>query len=121
MAEITAKDECIKICETIWSCQNDEQKKGCYNMFETYKKKHGDENVGVTFIQIELARLEKMIVKMSERQAKMAEMQKEMANERAKEVEKEINNTKDKKKSVATFNKKDDKIIPLNSKQDKAE
>lgn len=123
MAEITAKDECIKICETIWSCQNDEQKDGCYNMLETYIKKHGDENVGITFIQLELARLEKTIIQMKARQEKMAEMQKvsaehnEKTEQRRKEIEKEAN---EKPKSVATFNKKS-KVIPLNTKENKKE
>ena len=120
MAEITAKDECIKICEAIWSCQNEEQKNGCYNMFETYKKKHGEENVGVTFIEVELARLEKLIVKMKERQQKQQELTQQMTEQRQKELQKEVND-KTKKKSVATFNKKEDKIIPLNSKQNKTE
>ena len=84
METITAKDECVKICQTIWSCKNEEQKDACYNMFETYKKKHGDENVGITLIEIELARLEHIIKIQTERAAMMkaaqerqqAEMQK---------------------------------------------
>lgn len=121
MAEITVKDECIKICEAIWSCQNDEQKDGCYNMLNTYIQKNGNENVGVTFIQLELARLEKTIIQMKARQEKMAEMQKQSAEhnekteQRRKELEKEVNT-----KSVATFNKKNkDNIIPLNTKDNK--
>ena len=122
MAEITAKDECIKICEAIWSCKNNEQKDGCYKMLETYTKKHGNENIGITFIQIELARLEKTIILMEKRKEQMAEMQKKAQDHneqtqvqlRQKELEKQVN------KNVSTFNKKNkDKIIPLNTKDNK--
>jgi hypothetical protein len=69
--EVTAKDACVKICQTIWSCKNEEQKDACYNMFETYKQQHGDENVGVTLIQMELARLEHIIVVQTQRMEQM--------------------------------------------------
>ena len=120
--KFTVKDECIKICEAIWSCQNDEQKDGCYNMLNTYIQKNGDENVGVTFIQLELARLEKTIIQMKARQEKMAEMQKktaehnEQTEQRRQEIEKEVNE----KKSVATMNKKA-QVIPLNTKETKTD
>lgn len=52
---MTAKDEMIHICRTIWSSRTEEQLKGCRNMLKTYIKKHG-ENVGVTLIEVELAR-----------------------------------------------------------------
>ena len=76
--KVTAKDEVLKICQAIWSCKNEEQKNGCYNMFETYKKKHGDENVGVTFLEIELARLEQMIKMMEIRRKQMHETQEQL-------------------------------------------
>ena len=118
--ELTARDECFKICEAVWSCKNEEQKDGCYNMLETYKKKFGDDNIGITFIEIELRRLEKTIIQMADRNKRMKEMQEETMKhnersaERAKEIEDEINASPDKKKSVASFN--NGKVIPLNTK-----
>lgn len=103
--EITAKDECVKICQAIWSCKNIEQKDGCYKMFETYKKKHGEENIGITFIEIELARLEQLIVKMEERNQKLQALQEQRNKELEAEANKEL-----KEKQV------DKKIIPLNTK-----
>ena len=132
--EITARDHCFKVIDTIWSCKNEEQKNGCYKMLETYKQKHGDENVGVTFIELELRRLEKTIIQMEARNKRMKEMQEEsmkhneQAAKRAKELENEINKSPDKKKTmtsmstsidsdVASFEKLENgKVIPLNTK-----
>jgi len=71
----STKEATIKICEAIWSCKNDEQKDGCYKMLENFIRDYGDDNMGVTFIQLELARLEKMIEKMRERNEMMAKSQ----------------------------------------------
>lgn len=106
--EITAKDECIKICQTIWSCKNPEQKQACYNMFETYKKKHGDENVGVTFIEIELARLEKLIEQMEIRRKQMAKTQEAL---KKNQIQSGVPLTKEQEKQVKAGN-----VIPLNAK-----
>jgi|9_EtaG_2_1085328.scaffolds.fasta_scaffold26972_2 hypothetical protein len=84
---MSAKDECLAICKSIWSCKNAEQKEGCYNMLETYIKKHGEDNVGITFIEIELARLETLIKKMEERNKKLQEL----TEQRQKELEAEAN------------------------------
>jgi len=70
-----AKEATIKICEAVWSCKDDKQKDGCYKMLENYIRDYGDDNMGVTFIQLELARLEKMIEKMKERQEQMQKAQ----------------------------------------------
>jgi len=102
--DITAKDHCFKVIEAIWSCKDDKQKEGCYNMFETYKQRHGEENVGCTFIEIELRRLEKLIEKLNERQAR----QQELLAKRQQEIEKEANE-QHKKEKVISINSKDNK------------
>lgn len=109
-ADLSAKDHCFKVIEAIWSCKDNEQKKGCYNMLETYKQRHGDENVGVTFIEIELRRLEALIIKMEERQKR----QQELLAKREEEVKKEANERAQKEKK-----EKDEKVISINSKQNK--
>tara|TARA_R110001592_G_scaffold51906_1_gene159359 strand:+ start:91 stop:495 length:405 start_codon:yes stop_codon:yes gene_type:complete len=88
METITAKDECVKICETIWSCKNPEQKDACYNMLKTYKDKHGDDNVGITFIQIELARLEH-IIKIQTQRAEQMKAAQERQQAAVKEADKQ--------------------------------
>jgi len=76
--KITPEEECFKIIQTIWSCKNDEQKEGCVNMFETYKKKHGEDNLGVTFIKLEMLRLEQIIKLSKLRNEQMKKVQEEL-------------------------------------------
>lgn len=109
MEKITARDECIKIIQTIWSCKNAEQKDGCYKMFETYKNKHGEENVGVTFIEIELTRLEHIIKIQTERAEQMKaaqERQKAAMEAEAKENPPQPMGT-------------NGKVVPINAKENK--
>ena len=75
---VSPEQECFKIIQAIWSCKDDEQKKGCENMFETYKKKHGEENIGITFIKIELMRLEQIIKMQKTRNEHMKKVQDEL-------------------------------------------
>lgn len=92
MEKVNAKDECFKIIECIWSCKNSEQKKSCDNMLENYIKNHGDENIGVTFIQLELKRLDK-IIEMSElRNAAMKKTQDQLAKNMSENATQDIQN-----------------------------
>jgi len=92
MNKVSAQDECFKIIDAIWSCKNSEQKKGCENMLNTYIKNHGDENIGITFIQVELKRLEK-IIEMSElRNAAMKKTQDQLAKNMSENATQDIEN-----------------------------
>jgi hypothetical protein len=106
---MTAEDECFEIIQAIWSCKSDEQKEGCVNMFETYKKKHGEENIGITFIKLELKRLDQIIRLSKLRQEQMQKMQDAMAKDKQdapepsdEKLKKEFNNGN---------------IIPMNPKE----
>jgi len=56
MEKLNARDQMLKIINTIWSSRQPEQIKGCEKMLETYIKENGNENIGVTFIQVEISR-----------------------------------------------------------------
>lgn len=79
MNKVNAQEECFKIIEAIWSCKNIEQKQSCENMLKTYIKNNGDENIGVTFIQLELKRLAKIIELSEVRNAAMKKTQDQLA------------------------------------------
>ena len=106
---MTAEDECFEIIQTIWSCK-DEQKKGCENMFETYKKKHGEENIGITFIKLELKRLDQIIRLSKLRHEQMQKMQDAMAKQNEGSQEKPSD-----EKLKQQF-KEGNNIIPMNPK-----
>lgn len=53
---LNPREEMLMIMKTIWSSRTSEQIKGCENMLQTYIKKHGENNFGTTFIEIEMAR-----------------------------------------------------------------
>tara|TARA_R100000742_G_C4214272_1_gene39788 strand:- start:124 stop:510 length:387 start_codon:yes stop_codon:yes gene_type:complete len=106
--KITAEDECFKIIQAIWSCKSDEQKDGCVNMFETYKKKHGEENIGITLIKLELKRLDQIIKLSKLRHEQMKKMQDELAKQ-----QKENEQLPSDEKLKAEFNKGN--IVPIDT------
>tara|TARA_Y100000592_G_scaffold2155_1_gene3342 strand:- start:1143 stop:1544 length:402 start_codon:yes stop_codon:yes gene_type:complete len=133
MIKPNAKDACLKICEAIWSCRDDEQKKGCYTMRDNYIRDYGEESLGVIFIELELKRLEKMIEKMKERQMQMQRTQEALKN---KEPNPDIDPTKadptkntdaspsagfDSKKHKLVMDKElgKSKVVPINAKEKK--
>ena len=73
---INARDEMLHICKTIWSSRTPEQLEGCSNMLKTYIQKHGDENIGITLIELEIVRqtrLNGMFAKIGMAQQKLKE------------------------------------------------
>ena len=67
MKKLNARDQMLEICNVIWTSRSPEQMVGCEKMLKTYIKQNGNENIGVTFIQIELSRqyrLNKLFAKM---------------------------------------------------------
>ena len=66
---LNARDQMLHICNVIWTCRHPEQMVGCEKMLKTYIKAHGNENIGITFIQLELSRqyrLNKLFAKMGQ-------------------------------------------------------
>ena len=59
--ELTQRDEMLHIMRTIWSSRKPEQLKGCQNMIDTFEKKHGEHNIGITLLEIEMARQKRLI------------------------------------------------------------
>lgn len=59
--ELTPRDEMLHIMRTIWSSRKPEQLKGCQNMIDTFEKKHGEHNIGITLLEIEMARQKRLI------------------------------------------------------------
>ena len=54
--EYTAKEELLKILNTVWSSRNEGALNACVNMRDNYIKKHGKDNVGILHIDIEISR-----------------------------------------------------------------
>ncbi len=76
---LNPREEMLMIMKTIWSSRTLEQIKGCENMLQTYIKKHGENNFGTTFIEIELARQKRL----NGLFAKMGKVQNALAKENA--------------------------------------
>jgi len=79
-------------------------------MFETYKKKHGEENIGITFIKLELKRLDQIIRLSKLRHEQMQKMQDAMAKQNEGSQEKPSD-----EKLKQQF-KEGNNIIPMNPK-----
>ena len=71
---LSACDQMLKICNTIWTSRHPEQIKGCKKMLKTYIKANGNENIGVTFIQLELSRQ----IRLNALFAKMGQVQEQL-------------------------------------------
>ena len=108
----------IKICQAIWSCKDDNQKDACYKMKENYLRDYGNDNIGVTFIEIELARLEKMIEKMKERSGQMARTEEALKNQTPQNTKgsKTINTNTQK---IIADEDGSAKIVPIDAKVNK--
>jgi len=76
---LNPRDEMLLIMKTIWSSRTLEQIKGCENMLQTYIQKHGDNNFGTTFIEIEMPRQRRL----NGLFAKMGEVQNALAKDNA--------------------------------------
>ncbi len=76
--QINARDAMLHICKTIWTSRTAEHIEGCENMLKNYKKTHGDQNIGITLIELELARqrrLNGLFAKMGKVQQALKETQ----------------------------------------------
>ena len=44
----------------IWSSRSQEQLEGCQNMINTFEQQYGEDNIGLTFLGIEMARQQRL-------------------------------------------------------------
>tara|TARA_R110000803_G_scaffold59599_2_gene118375 strand:- start:10554 stop:10877 length:324 start_codon:yes stop_codon:yes gene_type:complete len=86
MEKLNAKNEMLHILKTIWTSRTKEQISACENMLKTYTKKHGENNIGITFIEVELERQKRL----NGLFAKMGQVQNALQKENA---QKKIDNT----------------------------
>ena len=89
---LNARDQMLKICNTIWTSRHPEQIKGCKKMLKTYIKANGNENIGVTFIQLELSRQ----IRLNALFAKMGQVQEQLKVDNAAKAAKANKQTFDK-------------------------
>lgn len=82
---LTAKDQMIFICKTIWSSRTAEQLNGCINMLKNYIKEHGEENIGITFIQLEITR-QKRLNDMFAKMQKISEQHNKETDKKMKKI-----------------------------------
>ena len=54
--DLNANDSMIYIMKIIWSSRSQEQLEGCQNMINTFEQQYGEDNIGLTFLGIEMAR-----------------------------------------------------------------
>ena len=53
---INARDEMLHIMRCIWGSRDKAKLDSCQNMINNYINKHGENNIGVTLLDIEMAR-----------------------------------------------------------------
>ncbi len=58
--KLNARDQMLHIINVVWTSRQGEQIKACEKMLEVYIKENGNENVGVTFIQVEISRQKRL-------------------------------------------------------------
>ena len=58
--DLNAKDEMLHIMKTIWTSRTSEHLKGCQNMIDTFERKHGSENIGLTLMEVEMTRQQRL-------------------------------------------------------------
>ena len=91
--KLNARDQMLHIINVVWTSRQMEQLKGCEKMLDAYIKENGNENIGVTFIQVELSRQKRLIGMF----AKMGNVQDALKKENAEKKEqsvKKVNETK---------------------------
>lgn len=57
---LTPRDQMLHIMKTIWSSRSAEQLQGCRNMINTFEKKNGSDNIGLTLMEIEFIRQQRL-------------------------------------------------------------
>lgn len=57
---LNTNEQMIYIMKIIWSSRSQQQLEGCQNMINTFEQKHGEDNIGLTLLEIEMARQQRL-------------------------------------------------------------
>ena len=79
MKKLNARDQMLHIINVVWTSRQPEQIKACEKMLKVYIKENGNENIGVTFIQVEISRQKRLNALF----AKMGDVQNALQKENA--------------------------------------
>ena len=80
--KLNARDQMLHIINVVWTSRQGEQIKACEKMLDAYIKENGNENVGVTFIQVEISRQKRLNALF----AKMGDVQNALKKENAEKA-----------------------------------
>ena len=80
--KLNARDQMLHIINVVWTSRQGEQIKACEKMLEVYIKENGNENVGVTFIEVEISRQKRLNALF----AKMGDVQNALKKENAEKA-----------------------------------
>ncbi len=58
--KLSPRDEMLKIMKIIWGSRTQDMLDGCQNMINTFEKKHGSDNIGITLMDIEMTRQQRL-------------------------------------------------------------
>ncbi len=108
--KLNPRDQMIHIINVIWTARSPEQLDACKKMFDNYKKQNGDENIGVTFIEVELSRQ----TRLNELFAKMGKVQEALQKENAEKAQKQMQDDFNSQLKAANVGS-DPKVKPIKS------
>ena len=84
---LSPRDQMLHIMKVIWSSRSAEQLKGCRNMINTFEKENGSDNIGLTLMEIEFIRQQRL----NQLFANMGKVQNALKKENAEKAKKTIN------------------------------
>jgi hypothetical protein len=88
---ISARDEMLHIMRCIWGSRDKAKLDSCQNMINNYINKHGDSNIGVTLLDIEMARQTRLNGLFKNMGLVQDQLQKDNENKRKKAEQKKLN------------------------------
>jgi len=88
---ISARDEMLHIMRCIWGSRTKDKLDSCQNMINNYINKHGDTNIGVTLLDIEMARQTRLNGLFKNMGLVQDQLQKDNENKRKKVEQKKLN------------------------------
>jgi hypothetical protein len=88
--KLHANDEMLHIMKIIWTSRTNEHLKGCQKMIDTFEKKHGSENIGLTLMEVEMTRQKRL----NGLFAKMGKVQQTLKETQGKQMEYKKGNKK---------------------------
>lgn len=114
---LSPRDQMLKICNTVWTSRTPEQIKGCEKMLATYIQANGKDNIGVTFIEVEISRQ----IRLNALFAKMGQVQQELQKQNAEkqQVQKGMSTEQLKAANIKRVNAEQTKIMNEKIKKEK--